>query len=108
MASQNDMNGANSAETDIHPDDIDMMDEHPPSSPSPDPIEPQIQQPQERKFTLAFLCNPSDEDTSLPGNHTSELFSDMLDSVHKRTLDDEYNCEWIFTMSMAQINCRFS
>jgi len=102
------MNGANSAETDIHPDDVDMMDAHPSSSPSPDSIEPQIQQPQERKLTLAFLCNPNDEDTSLRGNHTSELFSNVLDSVHKRTLDDEYDCEWIFPMSTAQTNCRLS
>jgi len=102
------MNRANSVETDIHPDDVDTMDAHPPSSPSPNSIEPQIQQPQERKFTLAFLCNPNNEDTSLHGNHTSELFSDVLDSVHKRTLDDEYDCEWIVPMSTAQTNCHFS
>ena len=36
------MNGANSAETNIHPDDVDTMDAHPPSSPSPNFIEPQI------------------------------------------------------------------
>ena len=102
------MNDANSAETDIHPDDVDMTDAHLPSSPSPDSIEPQIHQPAERRLTLAFLCNPNDEDTSLRGNHTSELFSDVLDSVHKRTLDDEYDCEWIFPMSTAQTNRRFS
>jgi len=100
------MNRVNSAETDIHPDDVDTMDAHPPSSPSPNSIEPQIQQAQERKFTLAFLCNPNDEDTSLRRNHTSELFSNVLDSVHKCTLDDD--CKWIFPMSTAQTNCRFS
>ena len=54
----------------------------------------------ECRLTLAFLCNPNDEDTSLRGNHTSELFSDVL--------DDEYDCELIFPMSTAQTNCRFS
>lgn len=59
-----------------------MTDAHPPSSPSPEPID--FSRPPECRMNVAFLCNPNDEDPNLRGHHTSELFSDELDDIEKR------------------------
>ena len=50
--------------------------------------------PQEQRMNIAFLCNPSDENGNLRSHHISEIFSNELDDVEKRTLTKECNCEW--------------
>lgn len=72
IASQSNIREANSAETDIHQDDIIMTETYPPS---------------ECKMNLAFLCNPNVEDSNMRGHHVSQLFSSELDDIEKHTLD---------------------
>ena len=71
------------------------MDVHPPPSPSQESVD--FHEPTEDQMQIAFLCNPNDEDSNVRGHHhMSELFSDELDAVEKRTLTEGFDCKWIF------------
>jgi len=72
------------------------MDAHPPSSLSLESVDFQMHGPMEDRMRIAFLCNPNDEDSNVRGHHMSELFSDELDAIEKRTLTEGFDCKWIF------------
>jgi hypothetical protein len=54
--------------------------------------------PQEQRMNIAFLCNPSDEHPNLRSHHISQISSNDLDDVERRTLAKECNCEWTLIM----------
>lgn len=99
---------ADSAETDVPLDDAVMTDVHPPPSPSPESIDSQMHEPPERRVSIAFLCNPNDEDDNVRGHHTSELFNNEMDDVEKRALAEGCNSGWTFVMLTAHSNFLFS
>jgi len=72
---------------------------HPPPSPSPEFIN-SCELPEPR-MNITNLCNPNNEDDNLRRHHTSELFSDELEDIQKRTLAEECDSKWMLITLMT-------
>ena len=92
-ASQRDVNDKDSdfLETDNSQDEAISTDTHP----LPSPLLESINSTRDGEdiMDIAFLCNPNDEDENLRGHHQSELSSNELDDVEKRSFPEELDCE---------------
>ena len=55
---------------------------------SPESMESETPTLIETRMNIAYLCNPNQEDSNVRGHHTSQLFSDELDEVEKRTVGE--------------------